>query len=176
MSLFGLISTAPGRPALLTPHQAKYIAHDLTAQHGGGALPGAWPQVLENAPTVEIRQVARLFIASFDCPSATLKTGPKTSLETGLENTKETPEKHQGTAVANLARAARPDGQSLGAGHALERCQCSAPPARAASSEKAPPRRPHQGRALGSVGARRTREDMKNKTTVVTKLDATSNH
>ena len=38
MSLFGLISTAPGRPALLTPHQAKYIAHDLTAQHVGGGL------------------------------------------------------------------------------------------------------------------------------------------
>ena len=37
MSLFGLISTAPGRFALLTPHQAKYIAHDLTANHGGGA-------------------------------------------------------------------------------------------------------------------------------------------
>ena len=37
MSLFELISTAPGRPALLTLHQAKYIAHDLTAQHGGGA-------------------------------------------------------------------------------------------------------------------------------------------
>ena len=38
MSLFGLISTAPGRPALLTPHQAKYIAHDLTLQHAGGGL------------------------------------------------------------------------------------------------------------------------------------------
>jgi len=27
-----------GRPALLTPHQAKYIAHDLTLQHAGGGL------------------------------------------------------------------------------------------------------------------------------------------
>ena len=38
MSLFGLISTALGRFALLTPHQAKYIAHDLTLQHAGGGL------------------------------------------------------------------------------------------------------------------------------------------
>ena len=53
MSLFGLISTAPGRPALLTPHQAKYIAHDLTAQHGGGALPDAWPQ--GESETIELK-------------------------------------------------------------------------------------------------------------------------
>ena len=37
MSLFELISTAPGRFALLTPHQSKYIANDLTAQSGGCA-------------------------------------------------------------------------------------------------------------------------------------------
>jgi ATP-dependent DNA helicase RecG len=38
---------------LLTPHQAKYIAHDLTAQHGGGALPVAWPQ--GESETVELK-------------------------------------------------------------------------------------------------------------------------
>ena len=58
MSLFGLISTAPGRPALLTPHQAKYIAHDLTAQHGGGALPGAWPQ--GESETIELKTSLRI--------------------------------------------------------------------------------------------------------------------
>ena len=53
MSLFGLISTAPGRFALLTPHQAKYIAHELTAQHGGGALPVAWPH--GESETIELK-------------------------------------------------------------------------------------------------------------------------
>ena len=38
---------------MLTPHQAKYIAHDRTAQHGGGALPGAWPQ--GESETVELK-------------------------------------------------------------------------------------------------------------------------
>ena len=38
---------------MLTPHQAKYIAHDLTAQHGGGATPVAWPQV--ESETVEFK-------------------------------------------------------------------------------------------------------------------------
>jgi len=38
---------------LLTPHQAKYIAHDLTVQHGGGATPVAWPKV--ESETVELK-------------------------------------------------------------------------------------------------------------------------
>ena len=38
---------------MLTPHQAKYIAHDLTAQQGGGALPVAWPQ--GESETVEFK-------------------------------------------------------------------------------------------------------------------------
>jgi len=42
-----------GRPALLTPHQAKYIAHDLTLQHGGGAMPVAWPH--GQSETVELK-------------------------------------------------------------------------------------------------------------------------
>ena len=43
----------PGRFALLTPHQAKYIAHDLTAQNVGGALPVAWPH--GESETVELK-------------------------------------------------------------------------------------------------------------------------
>ena len=38
---------------MLTPHQAKYIAHDLTAQHGGGATSVAWPHV--ESETVEFK-------------------------------------------------------------------------------------------------------------------------
>ena len=45
------------------------------------------PLILENAPSVEFREIARLFIASFERPSATLKTGP--------ENATETPKKRQ---------------------------------------------------------------------------------
>jgi ATP-dependent DNA helicase RecG len=64
------------------------------------------PLILENAPTVEFREIARLFIASFERPSATLETspetGPKTSLETGLENAKKTPKKHQETILRHL--------------------------------------------------------------------------
>ena len=43
---------------MLTPHQAKYIAHDLTAQHGGGALPGAWPQ--GESETIELKTSLRI--------------------------------------------------------------------------------------------------------------------
>ena len=45
------------------------------------------PLILENAPSVEFREIARLFVASFERPSAALETGP--------ENATETPEKHQ---------------------------------------------------------------------------------
>lgn len=44
---------ASGRPALITPHQAKYITQKLTAQHGGGATPVAWPQ--GESETVELK-------------------------------------------------------------------------------------------------------------------------
>lgn len=51
------------------------------------------PLILENAPQVEFREIAKLFIASFERPSAAVET----TLETGLEppeNTQETPKKH----------------------------------------------------------------------------------
>lgn len=52
------------------------------------------PLILENAPSVEFREIARLFVASFERPSATLAAGPETSPVTP-QNAKETPEKHQ---------------------------------------------------------------------------------
>ena len=52
------------------------------------------PLILENAPSVEFREIARLFVASFERPSATLATGPETNPVTP-QNAKETPEKHQ---------------------------------------------------------------------------------
>ncbi len=68
------------------------------------------PLILQNAPDVEFREIVRLFIASFERPSAAavtgpetgLETSPKTSLETGLENTKKTPKKHQETILQHL--------------------------------------------------------------------------
>ncbi|WP_228769190.1 ATP-binding protein [Limnohabitans sp. 2KL-3] len=68
------------------------------------------PLIRENAPDVEFREIARLFVASFERPSAAavtgpetgLETSPKTSLETGLENTKKTPKKHQETILQHL--------------------------------------------------------------------------
>lgn len=68
------------------------------------------PLILENAPDVEFREIARLFVASFERPSASLETGPetgletspKTSLEAGLENAKKTPKKHQETILGHL--------------------------------------------------------------------------
>ena len=52
------------------------------------------PLILENAPSVEFREIARLFVASFERPSASLVTTSETSPFTP-ENTKETPEKRQ---------------------------------------------------------------------------------
>lgn len=60
------------------------------------------PLILQNAPDAEFREIASLFIASFERPSAVAVTGPKTSLETGLENTKKTPKKHQETILQHL--------------------------------------------------------------------------
>lgn len=58
------------------------------------------PLILQNAPDVEFREIARLFVASFERPSATAvntheteATDPKTGLEPP-ENAKETPKKH----------------------------------------------------------------------------------
>ena len=51
------------------------------------------PLILENAPTVEFREIARLFVASFERPSASLVTTSEasgTTKETTKENTKET--------------------------------------------------------------------------------------
>ena len=48
------------------------------------------PLILENAPTVEFREIARLFVASFERPSATAKTTKETTKETIKETTKET--------------------------------------------------------------------------------------
>ena len=59
------------------------------------------PLILENAPSVEFREIARLFVASFERPSASLVTTSETSPGTPEnaketpENAKETPEKHQ---------------------------------------------------------------------------------
>lgn len=52
------------------------------------------PLILENAPSVEFREIARLFIASFERPALDVVTTPETSPVTP-ENAKETPEKHQ---------------------------------------------------------------------------------
>lgn len=108
----------------LTPHQAQYIAHDLTLQHAG-AGPAAWlqsqsqivkakpeqayanhqPEIHQGARDA-LREIARLFVASFERHSAILKTTKETTKETrvtgpetgatGLEppeNTKKTPRK-----------------------------------------------------------------------------------
>ncbi len=91
----------------LTPHQAQYIAHDLTLQHAG-AGPAAWlqsqsqivkakpeqayanhqPEIHQGARDA-FREIARLFVASFERHSAILKTTKETGV-TGLETTKET--------------------------------------------------------------------------------------
>ena len=47
------------------------------------------PLILENAPTVEFREIARLFVASFERPSAAVETTKETSKPT-KETTKET--------------------------------------------------------------------------------------
>jgi ATP-dependent DNA helicase RecG len=58
------------------------------------------PLILENAPNVAFREIARLFVASFERPSAAAGSTPETgetTKETGLEppeNTQETPKKH----------------------------------------------------------------------------------
>ncbi|PUE15290.1 AAA family ATPase [Limnohabitans sp. WS1] len=58
------------------------------------------PLILQNAPDVEFREIARLFVASFERPSAAAVNTPKTEAtapKTGLEppeNAKETPKKH----------------------------------------------------------------------------------
>lgn len=56
------------------------------------------PLILENAPNVEFREIARLFVTSFERPSATVvanKDVSKTGLETSLKSSSETPRKHQ---------------------------------------------------------------------------------
>ncbi len=52
------------------------------------------PLILENAPSVEFREIARLFIASFERTSLVVLAGPETSPFTP-ENAKETPKKRQ---------------------------------------------------------------------------------
>ena len=87
MSIFGLISTAPGRFALLTPHQAKYIAHDLTLQHAGGGLERLSRALFNASAYLNPHQIEA---AMFALPSplsmpgavAGLKTGRKISLKT----------------------------------------------------------------------------------------------
>ena len=91
----------------LTPHQAQYIAHDLTLQHAGAGS-AAWPQsesetvkakpeqaYANRQPEIhhgvrdEFREIARLFAASFERHSVILKTTKETS-KTAKETTKET--------------------------------------------------------------------------------------
>lgn len=79
------------------------------------------PLILQNAPDAEFREIASLFIASFERPSAAavtgpetgLETSPKTSLETGLENTKKTPKKHQETILQHLRQHPQANVQEL---------------------------------------------------------------
>jgi ATP-dependent DNA helicase RecG len=67
------------------------------------------PLILQNAPDVEFREIARLFVASFERPSAVAATGP----ETGLENTKKTPKKHQETILQHLRQHPQANVQEL---------------------------------------------------------------
>jgi ATP-dependent DNA helicase RecG len=75
------------------------------------------PLILQNAPDVEFREIASLFIASFERPSAVAATGPETgletSLETGLENTKKTPKKHQASILQHLRQHPQANVQEL---------------------------------------------------------------
>jgi hypothetical protein len=52
------------------------------------------PLILENAPGVEFREIARLFIASFERPALDVVTSPETSPFTP-EKAKEAPKKRQ---------------------------------------------------------------------------------
>jgi ATP-dependent DNA helicase RecG len=52
------------------------------------------PLILANAPDVAFREIAQLFVASFERPSAALETTPETTKQTTKETTKETPKKH----------------------------------------------------------------------------------
>jgi ATP-dependent DNA helicase RecG len=110
------------------------------------------PLILANAPDVAFREIARLFVASFERPSAALKTTPETTKQTTKETTKETHKKHQRTGAESLAGAARRHRQSLGFGTQAERSQCAPPPACAAGRSTHSACRPDQGRALGSAG------------------------
>ena len=66
------------------------------------------PLILQNAPDVEFREIARLFVASFERPSAIVETTKETEInspETGLEppeNTKKTPRKQPETPKKTL--------------------------------------------------------------------------
>ncbi len=68
------------------------------------------PLILENAPDVVFREVAGLFVASFERPMAmqgtALETPPETSATTS-ESTKETPKKRQGNTKETLLRQLR---------------------------------------------------------------------
>jgi ATP-dependent DNA helicase RecG len=108
------------------------------------------PLILENAPDVEFREIARLFVASFERPSATVEAPQEMGLEPP-ENAKETHKKHQRTGAESLAGAARRHRQSLGIGTQPERSQCAPPPACAAGRSTHSACRPDQGRALGSA-------------------------
>ena len=68
------------------------------------------PLILENAPDVEFREIAQLFVASFERPSAALETNPETGLGPP-ENAKETPKKHTRNTKELVLRAlqAQPD-------------------------------------------------------------------
>jgi ATP-dependent DNA helicase RecG len=76
------------------------------------------PLILENAPDVQFREIARLFIASFARPSFALGTtqeNPETTQETPRkhqENTKETPKKHQRNTKECLLQQLREQPQS----------------------------------------------------------------
>ena len=86
MRLFGLISTAPGRFALLTPHKAKHTAQDLTLQHAGGRLPRLSRALFNASAYLNPHQIEAAMFAlrsplSRPGPVAGLKAGRKTSLK-----------------------------------------------------------------------------------------------
>jgi hypothetical protein len=72
---------------LLTPHQAKLIAHDLTAQHAGGGLPRLSRALFNASAYLNPHQIEAAMFAlrsplSMPGAVAGLKTGRKISLKT----------------------------------------------------------------------------------------------
>ena len=84
------------------------------------ALGRGMPLILQNAPDVEFREIARLFVASFERPSAIVETTKETEInspETGLEppeNTKKTTRNPQEDPFGDAAATTRHQHSRLG--------------------------------------------------------------